>query len=552
MTKDIVQHDEQHEQSEQSEQSEQTEQTEQHKQSEQSNQSEQSESAEKIISQKWFRAYWALFLILCILMIESLFKGGIALGTVIWFAFAESVSILFAKYCTGKLNRKALLLTIPIALINISHLLFSNAAFQSITWASALVLFAVQLTYLSKPEKSCLFDWKNIIDVLHTIFVNAFVFMPYPFKGLIKFSKEKSRRTTVHVLVGILVSLPIAIIFIFLFSSADDSFAALIHNFAVCLYSNLRIFIADLVIGTIMCAFVSAAFVGANARKPAHPAPRKALVEINNVTLGTALLIITVIIALYVGVQFNHWFGKAPVNYIQMDEYSTIARTGFFELVWASCFLLVLVAVAAALSTKRKGQLTLTLPIKIPLLILCACNLIVLYSAIEKMISYIGRSGITSYRALVLWFIAVIVALMVCVIIKIARFTFRAFQFSCIAVIMLVCVLSYCDIDYHVAKNHIYLAENHLIQNLEADMLSRLSYSAVKPIMEYKGRIEGGNSVNDTTRMQSQTEVLSILNRELMRQKSAANRSASRNPVMGFNFSRQHTENALRTTYIND
>ncbi|MCL1817033.1 MAG: DUF4173 domain-containing protein, partial [Clostridiales bacterium] len=308
-------------------------------------------------------------------------------------------------------------------------------------------------------------------------------------------------------------------------------------------YSNLGVVITDLVFGSIMCIFVSAALVGANAREltPSLAARPK---EVNNVTLGTVLAIVSLVVALYVGVQFNHWFGNVPAHYIQMDEYSNLARSGFFELVWASGFLLALIIAVTMISTKKDSQL---MPlIKAPLLLLCACNFIVLYSAIEKMAVYILRSGITSKRILALWLIAVIVVCLVSVIIKIIRFSFEAFRVSCVAIVVLVCILGFFNMDYYVAKNHIYLAEHHLIQNIERDMLSDLSYAAAAPIAEYKERLENGESAFDSTKMQSQATALSILTDELQRHKRAVEFSVTKNPLMGFNFSRLNAQKTLK------
>jgi uncharacterized membrane protein len=219
-----------------------------------------------------------------------------------------------------------------------------------------------------------------------------------------------------------------------------------------------------------------------------------------------------------------------------MDEYSNLARAGFFELVFASCLLLALIITVMLISTKRNSKIVPL--IKAPLLLLCACNLIVLYSAVEKMATYIGRSGITSNRILVLWFIAVIVVVIVSVVVKIIKYSYKAFNFSCVAVVALVCILSLCNIDYFVAKNHIYLAENHKIQNLEKNLLFDLSYAAVGPIAEYKARLENGESVFISTRRQSPERVIGILDDELSRHKRAVERSIKENPVMGFNFSR--------------
>jgi len=502
------------------------------------------ESAEKIVNLKWFQVYWILFLVLCIVLIESLFKSGVALGTVIWFTLAEVLAISFAKYSTGKLNKKALLLAVPIGLINIGHLLFYCVPIQIITWPVALVLFVVQLTYLSKPERDRLFDFKNVQDVLYTAFVNAFVFILYPFKGLFKFKDESTKRIVVHVLIGILISIPIVGIFVYLFSIADNSFSTFVSNFANGLSSSLAVFIADLIIGIVMCIFVSAAFVGASARELTPKSTKKIFNEVNNATLGTILFMVAIVVSLYVGIQFNHWFGNVPASFFQMDEYSISARTGFFELVVASAFLLALIITVTMISTKRNNKLVPL--IKAPLLLLCACNLIVLYSAIEKMAIYIDRSGITANRILVLWLIAIIIVCMVGVIIKIMNLSFKVFNYSCVAVVALVCVLSFFNMDYYIAKNHIYLAEHHMIQNLEVDMLSGLSYSAVKPMVDYKNRLENGESAFDTTMMQDKEIVLSILNSQLQRHKIVVDNLIKERPIMGFNFSRLNAQNALK------
>jgi len=504
------------------------------------------EIAEAIVSKKWFKMYWVLFLVICILLIESLFKSGVALGTVIWFVLAEAAAISFAKYSTGKLNKQALLLCIPIGLINIGHLLFYSVAIQIITWPIALLLFALQLTYLSKPEKSKfseLFDFKNTYDLLNTIFVNPFIFIAYPFKGLLKFTEERNKSVIVHILIGLLISIPIAGVFIGLFSSADQYYATFIGNFAESLLSNFGVLITNLIIGGVMCIFASAIFVGANSREATLESPEKISVKVNNITLGTVLVMVSIVVTLYVVIQFNHWFGNIPLNHYQMDEFAISARTGFFQLVVASCFLLTLIAVVTMISTKRDNKLVPL--IKAPLLLLCACNLIVLFSAVEKMFIYINRSGITSSRILALWFISIIVVCMAGVIIKIMRFSFKAFNFSCVAVVALVCVLSFINIDYFVARNHIYLAEHHKIQNLERNMLSRLSYAAARPIAEYRDRILNGESAFESTRMQSQSEVLSILNHQLRRHQGNVTRSTEANPIMGFNFSRLSAQRAL-------
>ncbi|MCL2695320.1 MAG: DUF4173 domain-containing protein [Clostridiales bacterium] len=501
------------------------------------------ENAARIVGLKWFRVYWILFLLLSILLVASFFKAGVGLGTVLWFALAEGIAIGFAKYTTGKLNKKALLLCVPIALINLGQLLFFSVSTQLITFPTALALFAIQLTYLSKPEKNSLFEVKNIPEVLITAFVGAFSYIAWPFRGLVKNTKDKGKSIAFRILIGVLIALPLVVLFTLLFSAADQTFNTFVNDFWKEHSANLGDYAGNVFWGAVLCIFVSAVFVGASARrhKPlTSPKPPK---EANNVTLGTILVMVAAVVALFVGLQFQHWFGNVPANYIQMDEYANLARSGFFELVWASGFLLALIVTVTLISAKRDGKL---IPlIKIPLLLLGLCNLVVLCSAVEKMALYIGRSGITSSRILALWLIAVIVACLLGVMLKILRFSFPAFRFSCIMTVGLVCALSFCNMDYYVAKNHIYLAENHYIQNLEHDMLSHLSYAAVKPMAEYKDRLESGTSAYPATKMQDQLNVLYILNRQLSRHKQEMDHLLKDRPTMSFTFSRLQAQRAL-------
>jgi predicted transcriptional regulator YheO len=99
--------------------------------------------------------------------------------------------------------------------------------------------------------------------------------------------------------------------------------------------------------------------------------------------------------------------------------------------------------------------------------------------------------------------------------------------------------------DYYVAKNHIYLAEHHIIQNLEADMLSNLSYAAAVPITEYRDRLMTGESAHSTTKRQDRDTVITILDHALARHERIVVHSIKENPVMGFNLSRYYAGKVL-------
>ena len=141
----------------------------------------------------------------------------------------------------------------------------------------------------------------------------------------------------------------------------------------------------------------------------------------------------------------------------------------------ASALLFIIAACVIRLSKKNGNRLPFA--ISVPTFLLCCCNLLILWSAAARMLSYIQAGGLSQKRILTLWLMALLALSTLVVMAKILWLSLHAVRWIGIAAVCAVCLLSLLNIDRIVA-------EDHLARNTEFDTyyLSKLSCSAAPAV----------------------------------------------------------------------
>lgn len=115
----------------------------------------------------------------------------------------------------------------------------------------------------------------------------------------------------------------------------------------------------------------------------------------------TALTVICSVYVLFIGLQGAYLFSALAGKLPEAFTYAEYARRGFFELcqvvVWNLCILIM-----AELFTRRKDEQSMAL--KGMNVVLSALTLLLITTAVGKMLLYIGAYGLTEYRVLSLTF----------------------------------------------------------------------------------------------------------------------------------------------------
>ena len=226
-------------------------------------------------------------------------------------------------------------------------------------------------------------------------------------------------RGTVAVARGVLIALPLLLVFGALLSSADPRFAQFLETF-------IDIDFGETISHIALAAFIAWVAAGylraaAIAERPAglmrdwHP-PR---VTLGTTELATALGLVDALFALFVAIQLPHLFGGlARVQRVAGLTVAEYARGGFFQLVIVAALVLPLLIISAAL-VKREIQRDWAVfrALAVAMIALVA---VMVASAIQRLTLYVSMFGLTEDRvyatAIVVWLGIVFVLLVATVL----------------------------------------------------------------------------------------------------------------------------------------
>ena len=126
------------------------------------------------------------------------------------------------------------------------------------------------------------------------------------------------------------------------------------------------------------------------------------------ITLKVFLTIVCVVYIMFIALQAEYLLGAFAGNLYSGMTYAQYARTGFFELCKVSVINLTLLTVCNLVIKKDENA-----KIKLPMAVLCILSLLLLSTAMAKMIMYIAAYGLTVKRVIstvfLIWLVAVFV-----------------------------------------------------------------------------------------------------------------------------------------------
>lgn len=411
---------------------------------------------------------------------------GVTLSVMIYCAFTFFVFYIKSK----QKNRRALIMYVPIFIIALGFSLHYNPMSHTVMTLTLLVLLGVQLLLFTVPNLKEAFSAQIIKQFLIRIIVRPLSFLFVPFKTLrfVKLIKNKSIKHVLAVLSGLLIAVPACGLLLWWFARADIGFAD--H------YYNVVNFLKDLIQPKWLKIFLNLFYMffiglplGAiliyNATEKTETDKAASHSKLSVVLVSTFLSAIATVIVLFVASQFAYFFFGATNGAVEVIGYSEYARRGFFELTYASAFIFAIV-ISAMVFCKKKADNTLPAYIKSLMAVICGSNIVILISAIKRMLLYIEVHGFSLKRLMTLWFMPVLGICTIMLLIKCLYNKFDAIKYIASTVVVAVCVLSVFNTDRFVAKQRLSrIKETETVQAIEIQYFRQLSYSCLPEVEEY-------------------------------------------------------------------
>lgn len=317
-----------------------------------------------------------------------------------------------------------------------------------------------------------------------SLFFSAIGRMFRPFHWL-KRSDRGEKGIMRRVLLGILISLPTAIVLIWMLSAADSVFrwylSDFLHWFAkLFTFTGIVKLLTSIAIALVLSQLLYTAIGVPAAQKNQEPErSEKADMLILGIVFGMICLIYTVFIL----IQFRYLFAQAelPLGL----TYAEYARRGFFSLVFLSA---VNVCSILCICRGLRNKLSVNSPsvgvMKLILWYLCAATAVLLISAAYRMFLYDQAYGYTRQRLFVYLVLAVEAIVLLLTVLRIANVHWRLARGYATVMLCFYLVLNLPGIDAIIASKNINRFEAGM--NLDVKYLTSLSPDAANQIARLK------------------------------------------------------------------
>lgn len=330
-----------------------------------------------------------------IAVIVSIFMAVFGIFGGFTLAFTVSllgIMILMAIYL-GKFGHKNLFSIIcAIVAVPCSFCFFltSNTGVRVFAFIEIFMLIAVFLDGIVKPKQG-ISDIAFFGNILYSLF-SSVSNIGVSVKSIFAVA-DNNKKSFSKALIGVICAVPVLIVVVPLLISSDSAFEGFIDN----IFNNVFQLVLKILFGVLLSVFIIA--YGFSIKKDRIGSLKPSEFKgIDNTYIISFLSVISICYLMYLFSQLAYFFsalgGFLPEGYVfTVAQY---ARRGFFEMTAISTINMLIVFFCVTLSRKNEGKLSVGIKILCSFIIIF--TLLIITTAISKMVLYIGSFGMTVLR----------------------------------------------------------------------------------------------------------------------------------------------------------
>ena len=386
----------------------------------------------------------AALVLLSISGVSALFWGNLSLGYTLVFIPAVIIISAFLIRRGKKPDFTFTVCGVMSVICSVSFSVTSNVAVKVISLFATAIAAVIWFTHVSGKEYEGA-DHSLILYFFTTVY-RAASDLPGIFKSL--FAKGKSESKTVSkILIGIVCAVPAVLIIVPILANADDAFNALITG----IFDDYFTLIQKTVLGLGLSVFAIALVFSLKYNDTPYK-DRELKLKANSISLSAFLCVLCFVYLVYLFSQLAYFFSAfssiLPKGY--RFTYAQYARRGFFELCVISVINLLFIFAAVLISEKKSGKIPLS--VKLPAAFIALFTFAIIFTAISKMVMYIGVYGCTVLRICTSAFMIWLFILFVCLFIRIFAKRFDVLKCGLIFALLILAVLGIGNVNAQIAR----------------------------------------------------------------------------------------------------
>lgn len=403
----------------------------------------------------------------------------------------------------------ALALTLSAVVISLSLVLCADATVHLVSGAYALAtyLFVLYTAGGNRLEK-------GISSLIPADYFRALFLLPFASLADIFFAVFYGRgKTGVRVLLKLLLGVLIAIVptgMVVAFLAYDSEFVNLMKQYFTLDLSKVFSHVVSIIWGVPVAMYLFGGYVSAKYNtckeyitvEQCRELSEKTKV-ISPLTVTVAMIPVLIVYVVFFMSQWNYYvsgfMGKLP----EMTVYSQYARDGFFQLCSVSVVNFVLLA-AMALFTAKKGE-KITVAQHVLAIILSLFTLVLIATAIAKMMMYIDCYGLTPKRVQASWFMLMLAAVFVLVMVGQFFKKLKLIPVGLAVCVTLYTVLALSGIDGYIARYNVDRYLNGTLDDVDIAAMEDLGDAAIPHLVYLVEELDKQNGT-DITQYEYQPE----------------------------------------------
>lgn len=390
-----------------------------------------------------------------------------------------------------------------------SALLLTNTGFLirlSMTYCLLSYCYFLYAAFGNRIEKG--FSDYILIDYIKILFILPYASFVSIFPALFSKSARKSSLFVIKILAGFAIAvIPTGLVFLFL--SYDSGFMKLVDDIFSFDMGDVIHTMFSLYFALPLAMFGFGLYASSERKRLQDKIDMdlcsRILQKTKILPRITAVVAVLPILVLYVifFISQREYYVSAFTGVLPEGlSYAKYARHGFFELCAVSVInLILIVAIGFFLRRGKKGGSVI---LKIVAPVFCLCTLILISTAVAKLVMYIDRYGLTQKRIYAMWLMALIA--IVFLIIAVCQFLKKAKVVAlCLSVaIVMFAGLSVCNVNALCARYNTDRYLNGTLETLDMVAMQKLGDSAIPSLV----RVSKAMDAEEDPLLKSQVDAL--------------------------------------------
>ena len=405
-----------------------------------------------------------------------------SLGLLVVVVFMYALSTTFTVSKVKKLQAMPIVVGVSALVVSLGFVLNVSGFLRFFSFIYVMTAYCYYI-YAMTSENRFRFCDSILIDFIKAIFVLPFYSLADMFVSMFEGAKNKGGKTILKVVIGFgLAVIPTAIVLSLL--SYDSDFSKLMDTIFHIEDFNLLTHLVKLFLALPLGAYAYGIYISSFDKKCdkilTTASCKKSMTKMRiapAVTVVTAVLPVLFVYVVFFISQWKYYVsgftGVLPKGF----SYAEYAREGFFQLCTVSVINLVMLTAVSLFLKRKEGKSSVLL--KILSIVFSLFTLVLISTAVAKMMMYIDCYGLTPKRVYSTWLMLVLALIFVLIILKQFIGRLRLIALSLAVMVLMFSALTLSGVEKFIAEYNVNRYIDGTLPIVDVDALTDLNDASI-------------------------------------------------------------------------